>query len=121
MDYGYDARLKQHPNLVLIKPNGYLEFMQLLRSSKFVVTDSGGIQEETTYLGIPCLTLRDTTERPITVAEGTNRLVRPDELEAAVERVLAGEWPSGSRPSLWDGQTAGRVVKSCRFPYSKSI
>ena len=81
MDYGYDAKLKEHPDLVLTKPNGYLEFMQLMRSSKFVVTDSGGIQEETTVLGIPCLTVRPSTERPITISEGTNTLVAIDQIQ----------------------------------------
>jgi UDP-N-acetylglucosamine 2-epimerase (non-hydrolysing) len=81
-------------------------------AARFALTDSGGIQEETTYLGIPCLTLRDNTERPITVSEGSNRLVKLASLEAEVERVLTGPRRIGRRPELWDGATAGRVVAS---------
>ena len=77
-----------------------------------VLTDSGGVQEETTWLNVPCLTLRATTERPITVSRGTNRLVGPDpsKIEQAVTEVLAGRWPTGLRPELWDGHAARRIV-----------
>jgi UDP-N-acetylglucosamine 2-epimerase (non-hydrolysing) len=88
--------------------------MSLVHESMFVITDSGGIQEETTYLNIPCLTLRDTTERPITVSQGTNRLVKPNDLLDSVDSILAGDWESGKCPALWDGRTASRVVKSLR-------
>jgi UDP-N-acetylglucosamine 2-epimerase (non-hydrolysing) len=77
-----------------------------------VITDSGGLQEETTYLGIPCLTLRASTERPITVSQGTNRLVEADELLGQVGLILAGDWPRGSRLELWDGHAAERAAAS---------
>lgn len=98
----------------LIDPLGYVNFMSLVSEARLIATDSGGVQEETTYLGIPCLTLRDTTERPITVSEGTNQLVKAAELEGAVARVLDGTWPRGRRPEHWDGRTAQRVVAALR-------
>ncbi|MEK7246207.1 MAG: UDP-N-acetylglucosamine 2-epimerase (non-hydrolyzing), partial [Pseudomonadota bacterium] len=111
-EFGLFERLKSGAGVVLADPMGYVEFMSLVRTAACVVTDSGGVQEETTYLDIPCLTLRDTTERPVTVSEGSNRLVKVAELAQAVERVLAGAWPKGRRPELWDGRTAGRVAES---------
>ncbi len=89
-------------------------FMNLVFNCRLAVTDSGGIQEETTYLGIPCLTLRPNTERPITVTHGTNRLVKADSLEIAVRQALAADGKRFSAPDLWDGQTALRVVGSIR-------
>ena len=94
----------------------YLSFMNLVFNCKLVITDSGGIQEETTYLDIPCLTLRENTERPITITQGTNRLQRVDQLENGVDQIMRGEWPKGLRPPLWDGATASRVALSLRKP-----
>jgi UDP-N-acetylglucosamine 2-epimerase (non-hydrolysing) len=85
--------------------------MNLVRSSRGVITDSGGVQEETTYLGIPCITLRGNTERPITVTLGTNRLYSPERLREAVGTLVRGDWPSGAVPPLWDGRTARRCVE----------
>jgi len=98
----------------LTEPLGYIQFMNLVRSARAVITDSGGVQEESTYLGIPCLTLRENTERPVTVTEGSNRLVKPAELRAQVQEVLDGRWPTGRRPALWDGRTAQRCVAALR-------
>jgi UDP-N-acetylglucosamine 2-epimerase (non-hydrolysing) len=96
----------------LLEPQSYIRFMSLVAGAAAVITDSGGIQEETTYLGIPCLTLRDTTERPITVSEGTNRLVRVEELVVEVGRSSSAV--HRSVPGMWDGQTAGRCVDDLR-------
>lgn len=112
--FGLWSRLADTPNLQVIDPLGYVDFMNLVCSAKLIVTDSGGIQEETTYLGIPCLTLRTTTERPITVTQGSNRLVTVAQLVPAVDEVLGGHWPHGRKPDLWDGHTAVRVVADIR-------
>ena len=102
--------LQATPQLHLSEPLGYVQFMNLVTGAKVVVTDSGGVQEETSYLGINCLTLRDSTERPITVTEGSNRLVRPEHLLEQVDAALAGKLSTGRRPALWDGHTAQRCV-----------
>lgn len=102
------------PRIILTEPLGYIQFMNLVLGARAAVTDSGGVQEETTYLGIPCLTLRENTERPITVSEGTNRLVKVAELHTEVQRVLRGQWPAGRRPDLWDGHAADRCVAALK-------
>src|SRR5207244_7730659 len=105
-------RLAAAKNLHLVSPLGYVEFMSAVSEARFVLTDSGGVQEETTYLGIPCLTLRDTTERPVTITQGSNRLVSLQSLEAEVGKVLAGQRRTGARPPLWAGAATARVVTS---------
>jgi UDP-N-acetylglucosamine 2-epimerase (non-hydrolysing) len=111
---GLLSRLESATGVRVSEPLGYIDFMSAVFESAFVLTDSGGLQEETTYLGIPCLTLRENTERPITVAEGTNRLIGSREIGQAIDRVLGGAWPKGTVPALWDGRTAGRVVESLK-------
>ena len=110
--FGLSGALAAEPRLHAIAPLGYVAFMALVESAACVITDSGGVQEETTYLGIPCLTLRESTERPITIAQGSNRLVSLATLDAAVDAVLSGRWPAGGRPRFWDGHAAERVVES---------
>ena len=112
--FGLTRDLAHTPDIHLAEPMGYIEFMSLVSEAEIVITDSGGLQEETTYLGIPCLTLRETTERPITISEGTNQLVRVSELAATVRTVLSGQWKKGRVPDLWDGHTAGRVAISLK-------
>ncbi len=101
------------PDLHLTDPLGYLDFLRLLTDAQMVLTDSGGIQEETTALGVPCLTLRDSTERPVTVTEGTNEIVGTDPaaIEAAIEALRRRPKPTEfRRPALWDGAAAARIV-----------
>jgi len=96
--------------LHLIDAVGYIEFLALQKKAALVITDSGGIQEETTFLGIPCLTVGDNTERPITVWEGTNKLIQINEIEYEVEQILRGNGKKGKIPDLWDGKAAGRIL-----------
>ncbi len=104
--------LLEHPQVNVVEPLGYVEFLSLLTGAGGIVTDSGGIQEETTYLGVPCITMRDNTERPITVDVGTNVLAGtdPDAVKAAIDQVLNGDARSGQVPELWDGHAAERIV-----------
>ncbi|UCD52825.1 MAG: UDP-N-acetylglucosamine 2-epimerase (non-hydrolyzing) [Phycisphaerales bacterium] len=96
----------------IIEPVRYREFITLQKNSRFVLTDSGGIQEETTYLKLPCLTLRPNTERPITITQGTNELVDVSNVAEKADRILAGDWKDGTVPPLWDGKTAQRIVEA---------
>lgn len=107
-----DQQTRDRKNLILVDPLGYLEFLHLVKQARYVITDSGGIQEETTYLGTPCLTLRNNTERPETVLFGTNELVRntPEAITSALQRVENGHWKKGTIPPLWDGQAGTRII-----------
>ena len=104
---------KVFPNLYIVDPMGYLEFNYLVQHSRAVVTDSGGITEETTVMGVPCITLRDNTERPETCMVGTNELIgtNPAAVKPALDKLYAGEWKKGAIPELWDGHAAERIVE----------
>ena len=103
-----------HEGIQIIEPLGYLEFMSLIHDCRFVLTDSGGIQEETTYLGIPCLTLRPNTERPITITEGTNKLVEVDFLLPQIDKLFTEPDRKEVEIDMWDGNTAERCVESLK-------
>ena len=112
--WGDEAQLKQlFPNLHIVDPMGYLEFNYMVERAKAVVTDSGGITEETTVMGVPCITLRDNTERPETCTVGTNELIGTDPaaVKPALDLLFSGEWKKGAIPALWDGHTAERIVE----------
>ncbi len=106
-DLGIEA-----PNLHIVEPMGYLEFNYLVERAKAVITDSGGITEETTVMGVPCITLRDNTERPETCTIGTNELIgtNPEHIKPALDRLFSGQWKKGGIPPLWDGHAAERIV-----------
>ena len=111
---GLLAPLQGAKGVVLTEPLGYNDFMSLVFNCRYVLTDSGGVQEESTYLGIPCITLRDNTERPITVTQGTNELAKLENVDGLIAKAAAGQWKKGSIPELWDGKTAGRVADSLK-------
>jgi len=110
---GLDGVLERMSRLRVVEPLGYLDFLKLMADSLLVLTDSGGIQEETTILGVPCLTLRDNTERPVTLTEGTNRLVGmdPDKVTAAYRAIRESPPSNSRRPEKWDGRAAERIVE----------
>ena len=99
-------------NLFIVNPMGYLEFNYLVEKAKAVITDSGGITEETTVMGVPCITLRDNTERPETIAIGTNELIgtAPENIKPTLDKLFDGHWKKGGIPELWDGKAAERIV-----------
>jgi UDP-N-acetylglucosamine 2-epimerase (non-hydrolysing) len=111
--YGLADSLRRVPGILELPPLGYLEFLALTSQCRLIVTDSGGLQEESTAIGIPCLTLRPNTERPITVEEGTSTLVGNDPLllMSCLRTVLDGSYKQGRCPALWDGQAAGRIAQ----------
>lgn len=113
-EFGLLAEIAKSPRILATEPLGYIEFMSLVSRCTIAVTDSGGVQEETTYLGIPCATLRENTERPITVTEGSNRLLNADQLVDSVRAALQGQWPKGKRPERWDGHAADRACVSLK-------
>ena len=119
--FGLEGLVAAAGNLRLVEPLGYLDMLHLLSSSAIALVDSGGIQEETTVLGVPCLTLRESTERPITVTQGTNRLtgIATGRIVEEAGRVLDGEAPQGSIPDLWDGRSAERLVAHLRRPLER--
>lgn len=111
--WGDEATLRQlFPNLHIVEPMGYLEFNYMVERAKAVVTDSGGITEETTVMGVPCITLRDNTERPETCTVGTNELIGTDPaaVKPALDLLFSGQWKKGAIPALWDGHAAERIV-----------
>jgi UDP-N-acetylglucosamine 2-epimerase (non-hydrolysing) len=110
-----DINYAVNGNFKIVEPLRYKEFITLEKYPKFVLTDSGGIQEETTYLNIPCLTLRPNTERPVTITEGTNELVTYENIEQKIDLILTGNWKQGKLPELWEGKAAQRIVHTLKI------
>ncbi len=111
-NFGLNSKISGNENIILTEPLGYIDFLKLVKESSLVITDSGGIQEETTYLKIPCLTVRTTTERPVTISEGTNTLLELNEdliIDNAL-KVINGKYKTGKIPKLWDGKASERMV-----------
>ncbi len=111
--FGLRARLFHIKNLHLLEPQGYIECLSLMQNATVVLTDSGGIQEETTFLQVPCLTFRQTTERPVTVSIGSNEMITdldPELAHTKIRQILAGNWKTGQIPPLWDGHAAERIA-----------
>jgi len=112
-EFGLEKMVEDMSNLILTEPVGYYDFLKLQMEAKFILTDSGGIQEESTYFGVPCLTLRPQTERPITIWEGTNKMVKleTEDIIKEANEILKGNTKKGKIPKYWDGRTAERIVK----------
>ncbi len=122
--FGLLAELEALQNVTLEEPQGYLEFLHLMENAALIVTDSGGIQEETTYLQVPCITFRASTERPVTVELGTNYLLRdldPTSVDDLVQKILNGQAKPGTIPPLWDGQAAERITVILKEKYGKGM
>ncbi len=112
-NFGYMDAVQSMPRLTLTDPIGYVDFLSLMSQAKIVISDSGGLQEESTYLGVPCLTMRENTERPVTMEVGTNTLVglNEDAIDRYADQVLNGTYKKGAIPELWDGRAAERIVE----------
>ena len=111
--FGLYEELENIEGLTLLGPQGYLQFLKLMDNAALIITDSGGIQEETTYLQVPCMTFRDTTERPVTVNLGTNFLMtdlNPETVRVQMEDILNGNAKQGTIPPLWDGKASERIA-----------
>jgi len=121
--FGLFEDLQAIPGLLLLEPQGYLQFLKLMDNAALIITDSGGIQEETTYLQVPCMTFRDTTERPVTVELGTNFLMadlNPETVKIQMESILSGHAKQGVIPPFWDGRAAERIADKLALLYSTS-
>lgn len=112
-NFGFNEFTESIDNLTLLEPLGYIDFLSLMMDADFILTDSGGIQEETTALGVPCLTMRTTTERPVTIEEGTNILIQPeaDIIRREFKKIISGDKKAGRIPKLWDGKAADRIAE----------
>ncbi len=108
--FGLEEKIHSTGRIFLSQPLGYWQFLNLMKHSKFVLTDSGGIQEETTYMNIPCLTVRPVTERPVTVWQGSNKLIKVDDIMAEIDLILQGRGKTGKIPKYWDGKSAARIT-----------
>jgi UDP-N-acetylglucosamine 2-epimerase (non-hydrolysing) len=108
--FGLQSSIDKYQQLFFIEPLGYHQFIHLVSKAQFALTDSGGIQEETTYMNIPCLTVRPNTERPVTIWEGSNKLIKIADITKEVQLILDGKGKMGTRPKYWDGNTAKRIV-----------
>ena len=117
-EFGFLQDLIDHPNIHVLEPLNYLAFMKLVMHAKLLITDSGGIQEETTHLNVPCLTLRNNTERPITITQGTNQLVTTLDLRENIKGILNGDWKETQKIQHWDGKTAHRIAKKLKARFA---